>query len=116
MKFLRTCDIFWIGLNGLAIDVAFVTDGGKPRPPLSTVGTLKVEPSLIPGVDWKLNRVLKKYGGWYSVMEPTFEPTEALYEELRKIGYDRERFDRSRAYILNPTEYTRKALESWKKT
>ena len=115
-QFLRTCDIFWLGLNGLAVDVAHVTSGAKPRTPLSTVGTLKIEPSFIPGVDFRLNKVLKKYGGWNCVMTAAFEPSEAFYEELLAAGYDRPRFDRSRAYIINPTAYTHDALEAIKKS
>ncbi|MFA7338897.1 MAG: hypothetical protein WC028_19075 [Candidatus Obscuribacterales bacterium] len=115
-NFLRTCDIFWLGLNGLAVDVAHVTSGAKPRTPLSTIGTLKIEPSLIPGVDFRLNKVLKKYGGWNYVMTVAFEPSETFYEELLAAGYDRPRFDRSRAYIINPTAYTHDALEASKKS
>lgn len=115
-KFLRTCDIFWLGLNGLAIDVAHVTSGANPRTPLSTIGTLKIEPSFIPGVDFRLNKVLKKYGGWNCVMTAAFEPSETFYEELLTAGYDRQRFERSRAYVINPTTYTHNALEASKKS
>jgi hypothetical protein len=115
-QFLRTCDIFWLGLNGLAVDVAHVTSGAKPRTPLSTIGTLKVEPSFIPGVDFRLNKVLKKYGGWDCVMAAAFEPSERFYEELLAVGYDRQRFDRSRAYVINPTSYSRDALGASKES
>ncbi|MFA6211237.1 MAG: hypothetical protein WC714_17515 [Candidatus Obscuribacterales bacterium] len=116
MRFLHTCDIFWLGLNGLIVDVAHVTSGAKPRTPLSTIGTLKVEPSLIPGVDFFLNKVMKKYGGWNSVMTADFEPSEAFYKELVAVGLDRERFDRSRAYVINPTTYTHNAVASSRKS
>lgn len=66
-QFLRTCDIFWLGLNGLAVDVAHVTSGAKPRTPLSITGTLKVEPSFIPGVDFRLN---KEQGGKNAAQAP----------------------------------------------
>ncbi|GEM_PF-1076257 len=115
-QFLRTCDIFWLGLNGLAVDVAHVTSGAKPRTPLSMTGTLKVEPSFIPGVDFRLNKVLEKYGGWDCVMTAAFEPSERFYEELLTAGYDRQRFDRSRAYVISPTSYTHDALEAIKKS
>lgn len=115
-QILRTCDIFWLGLNGLAVDVAHVTSGAKPRTPLSAIGTLKVEPSFIPGVDFRLNTVLKKYGGWDCVMAVAFEPSEQFYEELLAAGYDRQRFDRSRAYVINPTSYTHDALEASKES
>jgi len=111
---LRTCDIFWLGLNGLAVDVEHVTSGAKQRTPLSKIGTLKVEPSFIPGVDFRLNKVLKKYGGWDCVMAAAFGPSERFYEELLAVGYDRQRFDRSRAYVINPTSYTHDALEARK--
>ena len=98
------------------MDVAHVISGARPRTPLSTIGTLKIEPSFIPGVDFRLNKVLKKYGGWNCVMTAAFELSAAFYEELLAAGYDRPRFDRSRAYIINPTVYTHDALEANKKS
>lgn len=115
-NFLRTCDIFWQSLNGLTVDVAHITSNAKARTPLSITGTLKVEQSLIPCVDFRLNRVLKKYGGWNCVMNSAFEPTEKFYTELLAAGYDRQRFERSRAYVINPAFYTRDALASANKS
>ena len=113
-KIMQTCDIFWMSLNGLAIDVEHITSGRKPRSPFSDVGTLKVTPSLIPGVDYKLNRVLKRHGGWDSVMAPSFIPSSEFYEQLLKAGYSRERFDRSRSFMIDQFAYARDALRKWK--
>jgi hypothetical protein len=108
---LRLIDYLWLGLNGLVVDVDHVLSGSNVRKPLTLANTLKVEPSLIPGVDFALNRVLKKYGGWSSVMTASFEPSQAFYDDLRAIGYERERFDRSRAYVIDPVGYQQRAVK-----
>jgi len=116
---IRFIDDLWLSLNGLVVDIDQVLSGSKVRKPLTLAGTLKVEPSLVPGVDLALNRVLKKYGGWSVVMTASFEPSQAFYDDLRAIGYDRERFDRSRAYVIDPVAYQQRAvkkLDEQKKT
>jgi hypothetical protein len=107
---MRLIDHFWLALHGLVLDVDYVLSASRPRKPLTIKGTLKVEPTLIPGADHALNRVLKKYGGWSSVMTASFKPSEAFYHDLQAIGYDRDRFDRSRAYVVDPAAYLERAM------
>jgi hypothetical protein len=83
----------------------------KKRSLFTVEGTLKLEPSFIPGADYKLKKILKKYGGWRSIIQESFVPTNKFYEELRLAGFSREYFDRSRAFINDPAAYTRTAVD-----
>ncbi len=53
--------------------------------------------SIFPKGDPDVIKFLEKFGGWQRVLDPAFDPPEALYEGFEAAGYERQRLDRMRA-------------------
>ncbi len=74
-------------------------------------GLIKQELSLIPFTDRALKSAVKELGGWQWIMSEDFKPTEEVYKKLEAAGFAREKYEKSRAYLKDPTGYRRRALD-----
>lgn len=54
--------------------------------------------SLFPRMDPDVLKLLKQFGGWQRVLDPSFSPPEELYAGFEAAGYSRERLDKMRAF------------------
>ena len=100
---LHLLDIFWLGLSGRLVDVDHGLSSNPARKPLSTSGTIKIEASLLPGLDRRIEKIAKQYGGWKHIIGKDFVPPEKLYFDLESVGFSHEQLDRARAYKASPT-------------
>lgn len=109
-QLVRNLDVLWCALNGYAPDPKFALDINVKRKPFEKTGLIKEDLSLIPLVDYKLEAVCSRHGGWSVITSANFKPTEELYLELINAGLSREQYIRSRKYLANKSAYIHEAL------
>lgn len=104
-NFLRKIDVFVYVNRGLIPDLKRLDFVREERQLFSDEGLLRISMSIIPGTDGRLKATVKALGGWQVLMQPSFIVTEEVYSKLERSGLGREQFDKSRAYIANPSRY-----------
>lgn len=52
--------------------------------------------SFIPITDHEFFKRLQSFGGWQRVLDPSYNPTEELYQLFELAGYERSKLDRRR--------------------
>ena len=115
-NWLWQVDNVWLHLDGYVSDFERLDWNYEERPLFSKDGLIKSEPSIMPFRDRELKQIVKEYGGWELVTDPSFNPPEELCSKLQAIGSNRERFEHSRRYLRSPGIYRRQALDTkWRK-